>query len=386
MTERILSRIKIIAMEKRINLLARRFKIIEDAAVFQTEPDSNSLKKISSYVLTSVFKQKGLFLNYWPVITLISGYAFTIALLALKHDFIYLSEGIFIPLLMLTALLSWQLTAFMYDWSIYLAVMIFFNAWRGFNFALIKYWHLSIHQQYVIKLEKILTFNLIIPALMQKYFYQNEIITNFDKVLAALYGTHFVVFILLGFVIWLTHREEFWQYKAAFVLLSLIGMICFLICPTMPPWMASQYHSIPQVMPLIANIYNISIPTLFIKFNSDPVASVPSLHAGFAILCTLIACRYSKIWGGIFFIYSIALCLACLILGAHYVVDLIAGGLLGSAMYWLVYHHAYIHRLQPQSLDVISTNKLILKMAVSLIILLTALLLAKLSAYCLLHT
>lgn len=322
---------------------------------------------------------------YWPLILLLIGYLLTIVILALRHKFIYLSEGVLIPVLLLTAALSFQLKKFLNDWSIYLATLTLFNALRGFDFAVIRYWKLDVHQNYVIQLEKFFVFNAIAPSIIQNFFNHNEIITSADKLLAAFYGTHFITFMLLGLVIWFVRREEFWNYKIAFILLSSFGILCFLLLPTMPPWMASQHQLIPKVMPLAAEIYNTSIPNLFVKFNSDPVASMPSLHAGFATLCTLIAFRLNRGWGLGFVIYSGMLFLSCLVLGAHYLIDLIVGALLGVVFYFLVYHTSYFIRWQPISGKDVTLSLLAKKITISIVILFISFAVAKISTYFLQH-
>lgn len=332
-----------------------------------------------------VHNEKKYFRVYGPLLLSFAIYGTVIVLLAIEHRFVYLSEGVIIPLLFLTALLSNQLKQFINDWVIYLSTLILFNAIRGFTYSIIQHEQFNIHQNYVITLEKFFFFNRIAPVVIQPYFYRNQMITATDKLLAIVYGTHFVVFVLLGLVIWFSRRAEFWRYKMAFILLSVIGLSCFLLLPTMPPWMASQHQLIPPVFPLTADIYNLSMPHLFVKFNSNPVASMPSLHAGFATLCTLIVLKhYHKIGVMVFGTYSAALFLSCLVLGAHYLIDLIAGVLLAGFVYGVVYH-GYWEQTMGLSVSktglttTLSAKTLLIKIVLSLIILSIAFMIAKLS-------
>lgn len=71
----------------------------------------------------------------------------------------------------------------------------------------------------------------------------------------------------------------------------------------------------------------LSLHTSYHQINPDPVASFPSLHAGYPFLIFLFALYYFKKKAWWFFPYVLAVWFSIVYLGEHYVVDVIAGAL-----------------------------------------------------------
>jgi hypothetical protein len=124
-----------------------------------------------------------------------------------------------------------------------------------------------------------------------------------------------------------------------------IGISCYLAVPTVPPWMASsQFHLIPPIRHISAEIYNLTIPTLQQTFDVNPIGAMPSLHTAFPTLCTLIALHHFG-WRAFFMpVYTLAVYLAIGYLGEHYLVDIIAGLLLAVAIYLVCYRVSFVSR------------------------------------------
>ena len=318
---------------------------------------------------------------YWPVLALFTGYLLALAILAAYHHFIFFSEGIFIPLFFLIAYLSRRTKAFINDWAIYLAILLLLNALRGLNFSLVNYWQLHLYSNFLINLEKFVTFGHIVPHLAQQFFFRNNVISVTDDLFAMLYGSHFLIFIFFGLFLWFSNQPDFWRYKLAFILITLIALIFFLIFPTMPPWLASEHNLIPKVVPLTADIYNMSTPTLFNFFNSNPVAAMPSLHAGFATLCFLIGVHHFHKKALFLIVYVLLVYSACLILGAHYLVDLLAGSLLAIFVYLIVYKTEWFQILAPRIINHPTNYYIIIKIVFAFLILYLTLVISVLSSY-----
>lgn len=267
----------------------------------------------------------------------ILGYFALIAILAIRGQFIFMTQIFAIPIFLIAALLSRQFKRFLIDWSVFLALMIFLDTLRGIIYALIKYLNLPTYEHYVIAMEKFITFGHIAPHYLQTHWHLTAH-SALSQFFAVLYGVHFIFFLLFGLLIWYYRRDCFWYFKTSFILITVITLIVYIAVPTVPPWMASAQGDIPLVQPLVENIYNIIAPLLFNVFNTDPIAAMPSLHAGFAAMNAIIAVHLFRWKGSIVVVYAILVDIACMALGAHYLTDILMGTLTAFITYFIVYY------------------------------------------------
>jgi len=135
-------------------------------------------------------------------------------------------------------------------------------------------------------------------------------------------------FLLVGVVPWLiVSQEELRRYAAGFALLSVVCFVVFALFPVASPRPANL-----EASPFL----------IFITRVDGPLNAFPSLHAG-CLIYTLAWAR--RLCGGRLNLWIAALLLAwaVLILFAtlatkqHYALDLLAGGLIGSAAGWLAW-------------------------------------------------
>ncbi|WP_179531436.1 phosphatase PAP2 family protein [Nocardioides marinus] len=70
------------------------------------------------------------------------------------------------------------------------------------------------------------------------------------------------------------------------------------------------------------------------KAVANSVAAMPSLHAGTAVLVSLVlASRATRWWGHLWHLYPLTMCIALVYFAEHYVVDLLAGALLAAGVH-----------------------------------------------------
>jgi membrane-associated phospholipid phosphatase len=73
-------------------------------------------------------------------------------------------------------------------------------------------------------------------------------------------------------------------------------------------------------------------------FKPNPVAAMPSLHAGFPFLVFLVLTRVWPRWGWMSIVYPLAMSFAVVYMGEHYVIDVLAGflyALVAFALIWI---------------------------------------------------
>jgi len=224
----------------------------------------------------------------------------------------------------------------MKDWFLFISLLYLFDSLRGFIFFIVSRTGYPVFTLYALRLEQAL-FKPVPSVYLQHAWLQNNQNYNwgwFEKFLTVLYGSHFFVFFLIGFLIWVRKNALFTLYKKSFYFLISCGLLTYLLIPTAPPWMAANlFGLIPSLIRFNFIIYNITIPDITSAFNLNPVAAMPSLHAAFPFLCFLLLWKAfnQKAWP--FLIYIIFLIFGLIYSGDHYFIDIILGILLA----WLVF-------------------------------------------------
>ncbi len=153
-----------------------------------------------------------------------------------------------------------------------------------------------------------------------------------DALASLVYVTHFVAIPLVTAVAWFALRDRFREWVVAALTMSLVGIAGYVGYPAAPPWLASERGDIGEV----ARISHVGWDVLHLdvvariteagQSGSNPVAAMPSLHAGAALLVALFLWpSVSRISRVALAAYAIAMALTLVYTGEHYVVDVLAG-------------------------------------------------------------
>lgn len=271
----------------------------------------------------------------------------TLVWAAAAGHIVMFSKVLTVPIAIILAISIARTKNFFRDWSIFLSAVMLFDSIRGLIYILNtamgrKPYYLSVmHFDYLL-------FDGKLPSdRLQHWLGASAIPDTLDRFAALMYGSHFLFFLLLGFFVWHFYNRYFWQFCCAMTLMMYAGLVCYFLFPTAPPWMISQNLNMPQVYNVIATMYSAATPTLYTTFDSNPVASMPSLHAAFSFLCLLIATHHFR-WRGflIVFPYFLGIIFSTLYTPEHYVLDLVAGCLLSTASYYVVYKSNLVSTLE----------------------------------------
>src|ERR671937_3015620 len=137
-------------------------------------------------------------------------------------------------------------------------------------------------------------------------------------------SSHFVV--TGAFFVWLywRNREGFALFRNGFLLATAIALVIHWRYPTAPPRLA--HIGIKDTVDLYSH-FNIGRPH-HERF-ANPVAAVPSLHAGWALGVGAGLILYGRIWIAklLGFLYPLFVLLAIVVTGNHFFFDTIAGSL-----------------------------------------------------------
>jgi membrane-associated phospholipid phosphatase len=160
----------------------------------------------------------------------------------------------------------------------------------------------------------------------------------YDAIAALVYVTHFVSIPLVTAVAWFCLRDRFKEWLAAVLVFTVLGVSGYVAYPAVPPWLASDQGEIAAV----ARISDIGWKVLHLDWvgrltalgqgESNPVAAMPSLHAGAALLVALFLWPVaSTAWRVVLAAYAVAMAVTLVYTGEHYVVDVLAGWLVAVA-------------------------------------------------------
>lgn len=138
--------------------------------------------------------------------------------------------------------------------------------------------------------------------------------------------------------LWLTGSERLARYVYATLGAFAIAVVCHILVPTVPPWLAAQWGKLPGGARLAVQVWRANPRADALHFvqtsAGNAVAAMPSLHFGIPWLLLLVVwdkrpVRLAAI------VYVIAMGVALPYLGEHYVVDEIGGALVVSLTWWL---------------------------------------------------
>jgi membrane-associated phospholipid phosphatase len=154
----------------------------------------------------------------------------------------------------------------------------------------------------------------------------------FDTVLTTVYASHFLVGLTLAAVLWVRNRDEWWRWMRRYLAINYAALVVYLTYPMAPPWMASRDGFIGEVHRITSRGWagtGLDRANIVLQGMGNQVAAMPSLHAGIAFLVAIYGVqrlRHPLRW--LLLAYPAAMSLALVYFAEHYVVDVLAGGLL----------------------------------------------------------
>ena len=148
----------------------------------------------------------------------------------------------------------------------------------------------------------------------------------------ATYMSYFLLSPIVLATLWLLDRTGFRAYARRLTLLSFAAVACFVVVPSMPPWLASEHGLIGSSQRLVGPIGarfpwfdGSSLWERGLQLAND-VAAFPSLHEGMTLLLVVVLWRRVPRYARIpLAIYPFAMAFALVYTGEHYVTDVAAG-------------------------------------------------------------
>lgn len=154
----------------------------------------------------------------------------------------------------------------------------------------------------------------------------------YDALVAVVYLSHFLVAPGIAVVLWARQRERFKVWVGCVLALATVGLVTYVLYPMAPPWMAAELgrtEPVARISGLGWDVLHLGAAGELVTGGqglSNPVAAMPSLHVGLAVLCAaFLMLGRTRRQGVLLALYPLAMTLAVVYSGEHYVVDALVG-------------------------------------------------------------
>lgn len=164
----------------------------------------------------------------------------------------------------------------------------------------------------------------------------------YDYAAWGVYMTYFFGTLAVAAGLWIFAYQWFRRYVAMVALLSFSGFATYLLFPAAPPWYASSHGQLGPAHRLTGAVWENVLPSFSRLVENgqalaNPVAAMPSLHAGFTLLITLFLWKFCRWWWRIpLAAYPVLMGFTLTYFGEHYFVDVLAGWVYATAAYVVV--------------------------------------------------
>lgn len=161
----------------------------------------------------------------------------------------------------------------------------------------------------------------------------------YDYAAFGVYMTYFFATLLVGAALWVFAYHRFRRYVVAVGVLTITGFITYVLFPAAPPWYASDHGAIAHSERLTGIVWSQTLPGFSTVVKSsqalaNPVAAMPSLHAGFTLLIALSLWKSARWWARIPLVaYPVLMGFTLVYFGEHYVTDILAGWVYAVCVY-----------------------------------------------------
>lgn len=261
-------------------------------------------------------------------------YLAILAAMVVFDSYTFVLKSAVIPILLAAAVLSHRFQGFVNDWAPFMGAVVLFDSLRSLEYAVTTYFEMPMYAVYAIDWERWLCGGAIAPVSAQQWRATLADPYWLDRFFLLVHASHFLFFLLFGFVLWYLRREVFRTYAFAMLAVLYLALLLQFLVPTLPPWMAARdFALLPPTERLIRSLYNANLPSLFAMFDVNPIAAMPSLHTAMPVLCAFVGLHYLGWRGLVVSAYAIAAGTGVIYLGEHYVVDVLGGILLAAVVY-----------------------------------------------------
>lgn len=237
------------------------------------------------------------------------------------------------------------------DWLPIVALLLAYELMRG----LADDAGFPLHMEDLIVAERLIGLGQLPTQVLQEAMRPVAGIDIVALVSTGVYMFHFLVPIITGILLWKWRRDQFHDFMAALIVLSMAAFVTYLLFPAAPPWFAANAGVLNGVdgLPLIAYLKpetfadvgaalglngNDVYDKVFYAAGPNDVAAWPSLHVAYPFLAFLVLRRAFGRVAWVVAGYAAIVGFSVVYTGDHWVHDCIAGAAFAYISYYLVVH------------------------------------------------
>lgn len=189
---------------------------------------------------------------------------------------------------------------------------------------------LPVRTDYAIALERAISFGAVPTVALQQRLYDGLPLAAWEWAAVVVYFSFFLApFALAGLLTAVAPRtlRVFAIAMAAAYALSLAGHF---LLPTVPPWLAAYEGALPPVRRIVHELlYGAELYARGLRVSDNDVAAMPSFHLASTAVVAFAIVRLHARAAPAAWAYIAAMAFALVYLGEHYLVDAVAGLLVG---------------------------------------------------------
>jgi membrane-associated phospholipid phosphatase len=173
---------------------------------------------------------------------------------------------------------------------------------------------------------------------LQDRYYTFGHIGVVDSIAILTYASYFKGHYIGALLLWIFKRDLLKVYIVTILGTLYLGLICYYLLPTSPPWLAYETGHVPEVFRIFKiasnELWHGAVESGTRIAGTNDVGAMPSLHTALTAVIALFLWRTNRIAGLIGWAYVAMMGFSLVYLGEHYVIDVIAG--IGTACVALV--------------------------------------------------
>lgn len=225
------------------------------------------------------------------------------------------------------------------DWAAIVVVYMIYDYSRGTA----DQWGIPVNFTGPRDLDRLIFLGADPNVVLQSWLYTSGDVRWYDVAGVIIYMMHFVLPVLPLALLRLRNRPEWIRYVRRFSITLYTSVLCFIVYPAAPPWMAARDGYLDPAVTRITGRgwWELNLKTVSQTFDRgvavlNPVAAMPSLHSGLALLVALWFTRNSRHWVRVLaMLYPLSMAVTLVYFGEHWVVDAIAGWLVVLFAFWV---------------------------------------------------
>lgn len=208
----------------------------------------------------------------------------------------------------------------------------------------------------LVDADRVVGFGEVPTVRLQQVFDQTGPAPLWQVPLSFVYVSHFFAVLVAAALLWLRDRPAWVAYTKRLLSLGVLAVVTYVLVPAAPPWMAADDGLIDPVVRssfLGWERVGLGIVEPVVEQGravANPVAALPSMHAGFAaFLAAFFWSRTGRTGRVLGIAYALAMGFTLVLTGEHWVVDVLAGWLYVAVVMsgWAIVDRRRASRTEP---------------------------------------